>query len=618
MHSSLVYQNNSPASPLALLILSSTIGSIDPLFLQRCLDVAQEGVKPGSQPPVSSTPTIVSLASTLVSPTAFKFDEPDADSGRSRLTKHYPDAFTDAYGTVSGAPFVYKSGPAWPNRKGGPDARPYIREIRPVHGHPITSSWPKILRNIEAYLDGRGVKLTAITGFGFSNAGDKTPFCPLLVTIGVPPKTVAFEVAKTAAEHVKGTILSQAGFHDIEVAVREWTTRLSGSGPKLPSLNPLVDGPTAEFRHPFASTLGLYVAPLKTPYYEGTIGLYLRRSNDSDDILALTAAHVARPPPVYRNTGLSHTVSDRHREEVVALGSKAYADATTNIMSRIGTLHEIIVSSEKRISRLQRRQGEGTGDPVAVAAALLGAQREVEMATENIGQLDRLHTEVTKFMTGPVQRRIGSVLHADPIGVSSEPGGFTVDWAVIKLDEDAFNLAEFKGNKVYIGGRIDEQEYRDLMFPNRADRAGYEYPKDGLLQIHGVVPESEICQPQQLNANGENAMPVIKNGLTTGTTVGWVNGLKSLVRYYGDYNLEFTALEITIIPYGGRGAFSDQGDSGAAILDGKGRIVAILNGGGGTADKTDVTFGTAWYELEPLIKRTLPGCFLYPQVPDDD
>ena len=113
-------------------------------------------------------------------------------------------------------------------------------------------------------------------------------------------------------------------------------------------------------------------------------------------------------------------------------------------------------------------------------------------------------------------------------------------------------------------------------------------------------------------------MPVIKNGLATGTTVGWVNGLKSLVPYYDHCDLEFTALETTIVPYGGRGAFSDKGDSGATTLDRKGRIVAMITGGGCVNDKTDVTFGTAWYELEPHIKKTLPGCFLYPEVPDDD
>jgi hypothetical protein len=35
--------------------------------------------------------------------------------------------------------------------------------------------------------------------------------------------------------------------------------------------------------------------------------------------------------------------------------------------------------------------------------------------TENMEELDRLHSEVTKFMATPKQQRIGVVLHADPI-----------------------------------------------------------------------------------------------------------------------------------------------------------------------------------------------------------
>ena len=151
------------------------------------------------------------------------------------------------------------------------------------------------------------------------------------------------------------------------------------------------------------------------------------------------------------------------------------------------------------------------------------------------------------------------------------------------------------------------------MYPNIADRAGYAYPEDGLLQILDAIPESEIRQPTQRNARGDPAMPVIKNGLTTGTTVGWVNGLKSLVHHYDYYDIDFTSLETTIVPYGGRGAFSDGGDSGSIILDRKGRIVALLTSGGGgdLTNETDVTFATAWYELEPFIKKTLPGIHLY-------
>jgi len=148
------------------------------------------------------------------------------------------------------------------------------------------------------------------------------------------------------------------------------------------------------------------------------------------------------------------------------------------------------------------------------------------------------------------------------------------------------------------------------MYPHIADRADYEYPEDGLLNIFGAVLEGEIRQPTQRNAKGDPAMPVIKNGKTTGTTTGWVNGLESLVRHYDYYKIDFTSLETTIIPYGGRGAFSDSGDSGSVIVDRKGRIVAILTGGGGLTDETDITFATAWYALEPLIKKTLPGVYV--------
>jgi len=43
----------------------------------------------------------------------------------------------------SGAPCIYKSGPAWHERQ-GPQAQRYIREARPVYDHPIAGSWLKI------------------------------------------------------------------------------------------------------------------------------------------------------------------------------------------------------------------------------------------------------------------------------------------------------------------------------------------------------------------------------------------------------------------------------------------------------------------------------------------
>jgi len=155
--------------------------------------------------------------------------------------------------------------------------------------------------------------------------------------------------------------------------------------------------------------------------------LYLR--SGSDDILALTAAHVARPPPMYpQNTGLSHKISDEYREEIVALGKKAFQDSITLIETRIGTLQEIIVSENRKIKRLQQQQADDIGNADRITRALQVAQQAVDDAIDGIQQLDCLHTRVTKFMVNPKTRCIGQVLHADPIGVSpNEPDGFTID-----------------------------------------------------------------------------------------------------------------------------------------------------------------------------------------------
>lgn len=66
------------------------------------------------------------------------------------------------------------------------------------------------------------------------------------------------------------------------------------------------------------------------------------------------------------------------------------------------------------------------------------------------------------------------------------------------------------------------------MWPNPADSKGYHYPAYGLFQIHGSVPEKFMRLPQELDDTGDPRMPVIKHGRTSGTTMGWLNGLSTL------------------------------------------------------------------------------------------
>ena len=146
------------------------------------------------------------------------------------------------------------------------------------------------------------------------------------------------------------------------------------------------------------------------------------------------------------------------------------------------------------------------------------------------------------------------------------------------------------------------------MFPKINDREGYGYPEHGLLQLRGVVPERELISFKQLDVNGDPALTVVKNGRSSGTTLGSVSLLRSLTRSYKRLGATFWSRELTIVPYrGARRPFSERGDSGSVIADRSGRIVGLLTGGGGLTDPTDVTFATPYCQLEKRIKEALPG-----------
>jgi len=440
VRSVLVTDLSFPASDLS-------IDGVELAFLKKCLShVYNAETQPGTQSPLSPS-------STLVSPTPLEFDKPKVDL--TRLTKSYDDAYTDTHGLFSGAPFVFKTGAAWPKATGGPNAHPFRRELRPIGDHPILSAWDGILTDAGAYLEGVGKTFTAVMALGFANVGAKTAFCPLVVTVGVEPETIEFEVAKSVAEHVKINILTKAGFDDIEVAIWEFATSFSSAGPKLPSLDPELDRTVTEFRHPFASTLSIAVAPLKQTGYEGSLGMFMTRG-DGSDLLGITAAHVARPPPMFPdNKGLSEKSAERHHEEIVVLGDKGYWLAVKRIETQIGNLQQGIEVEEKRIKGLQGRLQRGAVDADgAIADTIRAAERDVENAKGTIRRLDLLHSNVTKYMSIPDNRCIGHVLFVDPIGVSSEgPDGYTRDWAALKIRKDAFG-EDFQGNKIYIGSSL--------------------------------------------------------------------------------------------------------------------------------------------------------------------
>jgi hypothetical protein len=150
------------------------------------------------------------------------------------------------------------------------------------------------------------------------------------------------------------------------------------------------------------------------------------------------------------------------------------------------------------------------------------------------------------------------------------------------------------------------------MFPRDEDRTNYVYPKDGLLQARGILQLDDIRDPKHLDANREQCLLVVKNGLATGTTIGRVSGMESFTRVYKENKIDKTSVEIGVLPYGNtKGPFSAPGDSGSIVLDRSGRILGMITGGAGTTDRTDVTYVTPYSFLDKAIKKYFPDSFLY-------
>ncbi|KAK7025496.1 hypothetical protein VNI00_015930 [Paramarasmius palmivorus] len=452
-------------------------------------------------------------------------------SDTSRLTDYYPAAYKDFYGLPSNPPCRI------------------TRQVRPIYNHPIADQWHTIGTSIYEFLDSQNITWTSIDPVAFAEEGEVQPFCPFLMWIGVYPKSLPYNAAVAAAEAIK-KILALTGFPEIEVAFR----------PKSLSFDPLRD-PVPELLKPFTPTLGLSIASLRMPYFEGTGALYFRVSNANNRTVLLTAAHVVRLPAF----GMSCRHDSQAAEEIVALGYKGYNNAVTNMLSTIGDLASSIDIWKDNIARLPEPV-EGEDEDEQTVDKRQEYQDLVNKATRNIEKINKLHSNITKYRTTLAQRTIGSVLHVEPITVSDGPHHFTSDWALIELYEEKIDWKSFKGNQVYIGGNLSPSDYGKIMFPRPEDQGSYKYPRDGLLQAYSVVKDKEIRSPQQFDANGK------------------------------------------------RGAFSAPGDSGAIVLERGGGIVGMVTGGGGTTEENDITYLTPYWWLEEQIKKVLPGCYLYDVV----
>ncbi|ETW78096.1 hypothetical protein HETIRDRAFT_454139 [Heterobasidion irregulare TC 32-1] len=553
-------------------------------FINKCIIIAERNA--GSLPP--STPVVADID--LTKDVANPLHPPTG----SNL---YHATHSDYYGLPSNPISIYHIRDPWP-RPTGPEAQRVPREARPICNHPIARMWRELGKQVYEYFDSVGLRWTSIDPVRFAEVGKGAG--PLFLWVGVMPVTLSCKDAEHAAVHCQ-QILAESEITGVEIAFREsvFTRELQLQmhlACQLLKYVPSVD-PTADVRSPFTPTLGLQIAPKSYPHFEGTGGLYLREGCGRNRVL-LTARHVVLPPSEYRNELYACKTNSSPCRDDTLLGNKAYHSALESIMVQIECMALVVDYYKDEL--------EGLGEAVGGEDATVTDGRDIHTndlakAEKSIEALSDFHGKITRFWSIENQRTLGHVLHAPPIS------------ALVKLHHEKIDWTEFKGNVIYLGIRMMPADFVMKMRPHVKTRTSFKYPRGGLLQLRGVVKEDELRHPTMLDANGEECLIVVKNGNTTGVTIGRVSSIESFVREYDDYNIHSTSMEVAIYSYShDDGAFSAPGDSGSIIADANSRILGILTGGTGQTDSTDVTYASPYYWVEERIQKAFPDSYLYP------
>ncbi|KAF9485641.1 hypothetical protein BDN70DRAFT_870939 [Pholiota conissans] len=497
-------------------------------------------------------------------------------------------------------------------------------QARPICNHKIVSVWHERGQRIYKFFDSIGLKWTTIDVVRFILVEPlKETGKPgsLFLWVGVIPQSLSKRDAGAAAVRCK-EILADYEISNVEIAFRESVfTRSIRVGPQL--LDPLYNialgadedvalysgvNPTDGVHIPFTPALGLQIAPRAIPHTEGTGCLYLRQGGEHDRVLLLTARHVVLPlkygNDLYDRINYRETT---RRLEVIQLGSKAFQAAFDSILCRIAHQNYMIFESSHDIEELGEGNDETTVNKREAAKVVIAKRERLRE------KIIEFHTRIARFWGSNLLRVLGQVLYAPPISVGNDDNTpYSEDWAVVELDDEKIDWNTFPGNAIHLGRDITPDDFE--MHPDEELRATkFRYP-DGLMHLQGTLKEGELRSIAMPDANDEEYILLVKNGTSTGPTMGRASGVESFVREYGKDGNHSTFMAIAVYPYEFV-PFSAAGDSGAVVADANTkRIVGMLIGGAGKPNRNevDVSYVTPYHSVEKSIKKIFPDSYLYP------
>ncbi|CUS09500.1 unnamed protein product [Tuber aestivum] len=481
-------------------------------------------------------------------------------------------------GSISMHPFLVDDVLSKVYYKGLPSQPPLIATTKPGPFEPPTGPEAYTIPK-ELSLTAMAINWSSLDVLHITSVGELSG--PPIVWIGVEFGALSFQEGSAVAINYH-TVIKSYGIHDYYVEIRE---------SRIMFFNPVsVDHPIFTACAPYTATLGIPIAPNNRPWIEGTGGFYLSAARSDKNIYLVTARHVVLPVDYHDNKEYYRQNNRRRGEEVLVLGTGAFQKALANIDYEIRC--QVLITHAKAWIK----STQGIDDPISVIG-----RKEAETRLEG---LRALHQEITSHWVAKEKRVIGQLIWAPPITLSTKPGQYTLDLAVIKINPGKLDADNYHGNTINVGTNYPHQQFMDKVYLNYTSPTSFKFPRSRLVKLEAQVPESALVNSPMVDANRDPCLVVFKNGARTGTTLGRANNVSSYTRTYfaGHYQ---ESREWPVYPTDKySGPFSTKGDSGSCVADAYSPIGGIITGGSGATDSCDITYVTPISFIMDLLHDT--------------
>jgi hypothetical protein len=126
------------------------------------------------------------------------------------------------------------------------------------------------------------------------------------------------------------------------------------------------------------------------------------------------------------------------------------------------------------------------------------------------------HKDIATHWEAKENHVFGELVWAPPIVLSTEPGEYTLDLAIIKINPAMLDASNYLGNTINIGNKYTRQEFMKKVYSNPTSP---EFPASRLITLKDQVPESALMKPPMLDDASESCLVVFKDGPKTDTTI---------------------------------------------------------------------------------------------------